>query len=472
MLVHTDPNLEKAIILSFPRDLWVEIPGHGERQDQRRVRRRDRRRRRRSSWPRPSQNLTGLKIDHVLYVDLAGFQGVVDTLGGVDMCIPGENVNTRATSSPRRPTARSARSTTTTGHIVDLTGLDVKPGASGCRLTRRSPTSGRATSRATRWPGLRPDPAPAAVPAGGDQPDAAARAAGAAALDDRADPSNMRRDEGLDARRPHLSHRAAAGHLDRRRRVPGGPGLSGGFEHGLSVRRWTRRPSEIFAAIRQGKPLGTVRRGAPEHAAVGSQHRVPVVDHASGGTGDPGRPDVLSQAGFDIAPGDRRPTPSTAKSAQDQRDRVRARRTTPRRRSSRSTSRSWSCSRSRASRGRRRRVRRRPTTSPPPVRRRRRGRRAPVRSRTSDARAGAVGRRGLAAPAASPTPGQAADPRRRHADPVPRPGGDRRRRHHRGRHHRRSDRRRGPQRGRRRVPLGAAGHVHRAGRAARVWRTP
>ena len=24
-----------------------------------------------------------------LYVDLAGFQGVVDTLGGVDMCIPG-----------------------------------------------------------------------------------------------------------------------------------------------------------------------------------------------------------------------------------------------------------------------------------------------------------------------------------------------------------------------------------------------
>ena len=29
MLVHTDPNLQKAIIVSFPRDLWVDIPGHG-----------------------------------------------------------------------------------------------------------------------------------------------------------------------------------------------------------------------------------------------------------------------------------------------------------------------------------------------------------------------------------------------------------------------------------------------------------
>ncbi len=27
MLVHTDPRCEKAIILSFPRDLYVDIPG-------------------------------------------------------------------------------------------------------------------------------------------------------------------------------------------------------------------------------------------------------------------------------------------------------------------------------------------------------------------------------------------------------------------------------------------------------------
>ena len=37
MLVHTDPKLQKAIVLSFPRDLWVNIPGHGDGQDQRGV---------------------------------------------------------------------------------------------------------------------------------------------------------------------------------------------------------------------------------------------------------------------------------------------------------------------------------------------------------------------------------------------------------------------------------------------------
>ena len=93
MLVHTDPNLEKAIILSFPRDLWVEIPGRGEDKIN-------------ASFEggikgggaglvaATVHKLTGLKINHVLYVDLAGFQGVVDTLGGVDVCIPAENVNT------------------------------------------------------------------------------------------------------------------------------------------------------------------------------------------------------------------------------------------------------------------------------------------------------------------------------------------------------------------------------------------
>ena len=56
-------------------------------------------------------NLTGLRVNHVLYVDLAGFQGVVDTLHGVDMCIPAENVNTPD------------------GRIVDeLTALDVDAG--------------------------------------------------------------------------------------------------------------------------------------------------------------------------------------------------------------------------------------------------------------------------------------------------------------------------------------------------------
>ncbi|MGH2679214.1 MAG: LCP family protein [Actinomycetota bacterium] len=87
MLVQLDPRREQAVVLSFPRDLWVQIPGRG--------------------WDkintsfeggvsgggplrvaRTVHRLTGLKINHFLYVDLLGFQQVVDTLGGVEMCIP------------------------------------------------------------------------------------------------------------------------------------------------------------------------------------------------------------------------------------------------------------------------------------------------------------------------------------------------------------------------------------------------
>ena len=81
MLVHTDPALEKAIILSFPRDLWVEIPGRGEDKIN-------------AAFEggidgggshlvaATVNKLTGLRINHTLYVDLAGFQGVIETSTG------------------------------------------------------------------------------------------------------------------------------------------------------------------------------------------------------------------------------------------------------------------------------------------------------------------------------------------------------------------------------------------------------
>jgi len=86
MVVHTEPN-GKTVILSFPRDLWVNIPGIGKGKIN-------------SAFTggvpgggplrvaKTVSQLTGLKISHFLYVDLAGFQGVVDSIGGIDMCIP------------------------------------------------------------------------------------------------------------------------------------------------------------------------------------------------------------------------------------------------------------------------------------------------------------------------------------------------------------------------------------------------
>ena len=93
MLVHTDPRLQKAIVLSFPRDLWVAIPGRGHD----RINTAFEGGLRHGGPQLVAQtvaNLTGLQIDHYLYVDLEGFRRTVNTLGGVDMCIPAYNVNT------------------------------------------------------------------------------------------------------------------------------------------------------------------------------------------------------------------------------------------------------------------------------------------------------------------------------------------------------------------------------------------
>ena len=124
MLVHTDPNLQKAIIVSFPRDLWVDIPGHGYDKIN-------------AAFEggiegggpllvaKTIHALTGLKINHYLYVDLAGFQGVVKTLGGVDMCISGENVNTPGYVEGESGSVYYPEP----GYIADpYTGLHIKPG--------------------------------------------------------------------------------------------------------------------------------------------------------------------------------------------------------------------------------------------------------------------------------------------------------------------------------------------------------
>jgi LCP family protein required for cell wall assembly len=87
ILVHTRPDRKQAIFLSFPRDLWVDVPGEGMGKIN-------------SAFEggiehggaqlvaRTVKSLTGMQIHHVLYVSLLGFQRVVDALGGVDMCVP------------------------------------------------------------------------------------------------------------------------------------------------------------------------------------------------------------------------------------------------------------------------------------------------------------------------------------------------------------------------------------------------
>jgi LCP family protein required for cell wall assembly len=129
MLVHIDPATNKTIILSFPRDLWVSIPGHGTDKINAAFEGGIN-----GGGPQlmadTVHQLTHLTVDHYLYVDLNGFQQAVDTVGGVDMCIPSYYVNT-----PGDLEGVDASGNTVSihysevGHVADpYTGLDVLPG--------------------------------------------------------------------------------------------------------------------------------------------------------------------------------------------------------------------------------------------------------------------------------------------------------------------------------------------------------
>lgn len=89
MLVHVDADRDAATVLSFPRDLRVDVPDCDGS----------------PAYPdarfnvafevggaactvKVVQQLTGAKVDHVVIVDFKGFRQVVDALGGLTVCLP------------------------------------------------------------------------------------------------------------------------------------------------------------------------------------------------------------------------------------------------------------------------------------------------------------------------------------------------------------------------------------------------
>jgi LCP family protein required for cell wall assembly len=92
MLLHVPGNGSKATVISFPRDSYVDIPGHGKNKLN-------------SAYPMgvaasngdksvgaqllvtTLENLTGLKIDHFVQVDLLGFYRISNAIGGVTVCL-------------------------------------------------------------------------------------------------------------------------------------------------------------------------------------------------------------------------------------------------------------------------------------------------------------------------------------------------------------------------------------------------
>ncbi len=77
-LVHVDKAKENVWIIHFPRDLYVDIPGHGKNKINAAF----------AFGQSPLlvttiEDLVGVKIDHVARTDFEGFQKLTDALGGV-----------------------------------------------------------------------------------------------------------------------------------------------------------------------------------------------------------------------------------------------------------------------------------------------------------------------------------------------------------------------------------------------------
>jgi LCP family protein required for cell wall assembly len=81
ILAHIDPANNHIVMIQFPRDLWVPIPGDSENKINSAL----------AGGPdelvRTVKELTGLEINQYVQVNIAGFRDLVDAIGGVDVCI-------------------------------------------------------------------------------------------------------------------------------------------------------------------------------------------------------------------------------------------------------------------------------------------------------------------------------------------------------------------------------------------------
>jgi LCP family protein required for cell wall assembly len=83
MIIRLDPATKRSAVLSFPRDLWVKIPGHGTQRINGAYRRDD---------PQllidTIKNEFDLDIQHFVQIDFCAFQRLVKAVGGVSVALP------------------------------------------------------------------------------------------------------------------------------------------------------------------------------------------------------------------------------------------------------------------------------------------------------------------------------------------------------------------------------------------------
>jgi LCP family protein required for cell wall assembly len=89
LVFHLDPNTQRVAMLSIPRDLYVDIPNHGQGRINTAY-----------SWGKQDgtgglelaqqtvSNLLGVSVDHAVLIDFDVFIALVDAVGGVDVEVP------------------------------------------------------------------------------------------------------------------------------------------------------------------------------------------------------------------------------------------------------------------------------------------------------------------------------------------------------------------------------------------------
>lgn len=93
ILAHLYGDSDKAQLISFPRDSWVTVPAHTSSQSGEFVEEQEAK----LNWAfeeggpslliRTVEELSGLRVDNYVQIDFDGFQSMVNTLGGVEVCL-------------------------------------------------------------------------------------------------------------------------------------------------------------------------------------------------------------------------------------------------------------------------------------------------------------------------------------------------------------------------------------------------
>lgn len=117
-LIGLNPKAGKATILNFPRDTWVDIPGHGQGRINEAYQYGGA-----QLQAETVRRLTGAPIAYVLTTTFAGFTSMIDALGGVVVDVPytmsDQNSGAAFNPGPVRMTGERALAFTRNRHIPD-----------------------------------------------------------------------------------------------------------------------------------------------------------------------------------------------------------------------------------------------------------------------------------------------------------------------------------------------------------------